>query len=177
MPKSKKRTYRRRKTIKRKPKRSKNAGMHNPDLSFFADFTDAKNSMIGANKAEKLKDMIYYAKKDISEVEDDIKLLKAYLRYNKNRKTKVMPSQEVKDILRGKDLYDMPEPTPRREAQRYYDLVEGEYDAYDYLLEKKRRYLKKMHRYLKGLDSYLKHAKKHEKRIGVYKSEAPTGNF
>ena len=42
MPKSKKRTYRRRKTIKRKPKRSKNAGMHNPDLSFFTDFTDAK---------------------------------------------------------------------------------------------------------------------------------------
>ena len=44
--------------------------------------------------------------------------------------------QEVKDILRGKDLYDMPEPTPKREAQRYYDLVEGEYDQYDYLLEK-----------------------------------------
>ena len=34
-----------------------------------------------------------------------------------------------------------------------------------------------MRRYLKGLDSYLKHAKKHEKRIGVYKSEAPTGNI
>ena len=103
MPKSKKRTYRKRRTVKRK--RSKRAGMYAPDLSFFADFSDAKNSMIGANKAEKLKDMIYYAKKDISEVEDDIKLLKAYLRYNKNRKTKVMPSQEVKDILRGKDLW------------------------------------------------------------------------
>ena len=174
MPKTKKRTYRRRRTVKRK--RSKKSGMHNPDLSFFTDLSDAKNSMIGANKAEKLKDMIYYAKKDINEVEDDTKLLKAYLRYNKNRKTKVMPSQEVKDILRGKDLYDMPEPTPRREAQRYYDIVEGEYDQYDYILEKKRRYLKKMRRYLKGLEAYHKHAKKHEKRIGVYKSDAPVGN-
>ena len=50
MPKSKKRTYRRRKTIKRK--RSKIAGMYAPDLSFFADFSNAKNSMIGTNQVK-----------------------------------------------------------------------------------------------------------------------------
>ena len=177
MPKSKKRTYRRQKTIKRKPKRSKRAGMYAPDLSFFTDFSDAKNSMIGANKAEELKDRIHYIKEDISDLEEDVNLLKAYLRYNKNRKTKVMPTKDIKDILRGKDLYDMSEATPRREAQRYYDLLEDEYDVYNDLLKKKRRQLKNMERYFKGLDSYYKHAEKHEKRIGVYKSEAPTGNF
>ena len=101
--------------------------------------TIEKNTMVGVNEAKALKRRIH----QINILEEEVNLLKAYLRYNKNRKTKVMPSQEVKDILGGKDLYDMPEPTPRREAQRYYDLVEGEYDQYDYLLEKKRRYLKK----------------------------------
>ena len=118
--------------------------------------------------------MIYYIKEDISEVEDDIKLLKAYLRYN--RMTKVMPTEKIKDMLKGKDLYDMPEPTPRCEAQRYYDFVEGEYHQYDYLLEKKRRYLKNMERYFKGLDSYHKHAEKYENHIGVHKPET-IGNF
>ena len=174
MPKSKKQKHRRRKTFKRKAKPSERAGMDEP-LSFFADFSSAKNSMIGANKAEKLKDMIFYTKKDISELEEDANLLKAYLRYNKNRKTKVMPAQEVKDILEGKDLYDMPEPTPRREAQRYYDLLQDQYHEYDYHLKKKRRYLKKMNQYLKGVESYHKHAKEHEKRIRVYKPDVSIG--
>ena len=120
--------------------------------------------------------MIYYIKEDISEVEDDIKLLKAYLRYN--RKTKVMPTEKIKDMLRGKDLYDMPEPTPRCEAQRSYDFVEGEY--YELLYKSDLRYLKeqrkRMKRYSKGLDSYHKHAEKYENRIGVHKPET-IGNF
>ena len=88
-----------------------------------------------------------------------------------------MPSEELKDILGGKDLYDMPEPTPKREAQRYYDLLEGAYLEYDYHLKEDLRYLKRAKQYLKGLDSYHRHAKKYEKRIGVYKPKAPTGNF
>ena len=72
MPKSKKRTYRRRKTIKRK--RSKNAGMRNPDLGFFADFTDAKNTMVGVNEAKALKRRIH----QINILEEEINLLKAY---------------------------------------------------------------------------------------------------
>ena len=174
MPKTKKQRYRRRKTIKRK--RSKRAGMHEP-LGFFADFTTAKNSMIGVNTAEKLKKRINYLEEQISELKEKANLLKAYLRFNKNRHIKVMPSEEVKDILGGKDLYDMPEPTPKREAQRYYDLLEEANLEYDYHLKEDKARLKKMRRYLKGLESYHKHAKKHEERIGVYKPNAPTGNF
>ena len=175
MPKTKKRTYRKRRTVKRK--RSKRAGMYAPDLSFFADMSDAKNSMIGVNQTKRLKNMINYAKKDISNLEKNTNLLKAYLRYNKNRTMKVMPSQKVKDILGGKDLYDMPEPTPRREAQRYYDLLEEQYHEYDYYLKKKKNDRRRLNQYLKGLESYHKHAKKHEEDIGVYKPNAPTGNF
>ena len=143
MPKSKKRTYRRRKTIKRKPKRSKNAGMRNPDLGFFADFTDAKNTMVGVNEAKALKRRIH----QINILEEEVNLLKAYLRYNKNRKTKVMPTEKIKDILEGKDLYDMPEPNPRHEAQRYYDLLEAEY--YELLYKYDLRYLKELRKRMK----------------------------
>ena len=182
MVKSKKQRYKRRKTVKKrhntfkqKPKHIRKSGMHEP-LGFFTDFSDAKNSMIGVNKLEKLKDMINYTKKDISELEEDANILKAYLRYNKNKHIKVMPSQEVKDILGGKDLYDMPEPTPRREAQRYYDLLEAAYLEYDYHLKEDLRRLERMKRYSKRLKSYHRHAKKYEKQIGVYESDAPTGH-
>ena len=186
MPKSKKRTYRRRKTIKRKPKRSKNAGMHNPDLSFFADFTDAKNTMVGANEAKELKSRIH----KINKLEEKVNLLKGYLRYNKNSNPKLMPTEKIKDILKGKDLYDMPVPLPataslqarvrraQEEAQRYYDLLEDEY--YELLHKYDLRYLKelrkRMKRRFKGLDSYHKHAEKYENRIGVHKPET-IGNF
>lgn len=182
MVKSKKQRYRRKKTVKkrhntfkRKPKRIRKSGMHEP-IAFFADFTTAKNSMIGVNAAEKLKERINYLEEDISELKEKTKLLKAYLRFNKNRHIKVMPSAELKDLLGGKDLYDMPEPTPKREAQRYYDLLEGAYLEYDYHLKEDLRRLKRMKRYSKGLKSYHRHAKKYEKQIGVYESDAPTGH-
>lgn len=177
MPKSKKRTYRTRKTIKRKPKHSKKAGMHEPDLSFFTDFSDAKNSMIGVNTVPRLNWYKEGLEEDINDLEENVALIKAYLRYNKNRQRKLMPSKIVKETLRGKDLYDQPEPTPGREAERYYDLLENEYEQNKDYLERSKYKLKRVNRHLKFIKNYHKHSKKYEESIGVYKPEAPTGNF
>jgi len=175
MPKSKKRTYGRRKTIKCKPKRSKKAGMHEPDLSFFTDYTDAKNSMIGVNTVPRLNWYKEGLEEDINDLEENVALIKAYLRYNKNRQRKLMPSKIVKETLRGK--YVGKEATPGREAERYYDLLENQYELNKDYLERSKYKLKRVNGYLKFIKKYHKHSKKYEESIGVYKPEAPTGNF
>ena len=174
MSKSKKRTYRRRNTFKRKAKRSKRAGMNEP-LGFFADCSSAKNSMIGVKELEKCIMHKKGMEERINDVKEQVSMLKKYLDNNRDKSIKEMPSDEVIELLNGKELYDQHESSPAREAQRLYDLLEDEYEQQDHMLNKYQYGLMRIKRHLNWLKSYHKHANAYEKHIGVYKPDAPVG--
>ena len=169
MPKSKKRTYRRRKTIKRKPKRSKRAGMHRSTVGIFAT-KQSKNSMITNNKQlKKQLNLINEIKKNINFSKKKISIIKKYLDDNGEEDYKEIPDSDVIEQLEGKEQFYGLLP----DGEEYYDLLEEEYDQENYYLEGLKQELEEA---LEKIKPYEK-AKEHEKRIGVYKSDAPTRNF
>lgn len=169
MPKSKKRTYRRRKTIKRKPKRSKRAGMHRSTVGVFAT-KRSRNSMITDNKQfKKLLNDLNEIKKNINFSKEKISIIKEYLDDNREEDCKEMPDSDVIEQLEGKEqFYGL-----LLDSEEYYDLLEEEYDQENYYLEGLQQELEQ------GLEKIKPHekAKKHEKRIGVYKPNASIRNF
>ena len=169
MPKSKKQKHKRRKTIKRKPKRSKRAGMHKNTVGVFAT-KQSKNSMITNNKQlKKQLNLINEIKKNIIFSEKKILIIKEYLDDNRDENYKEMPDDNVIEQLEGKELFYGLLP----DGDEYYDLLEEEYDQENNYLEGLKLELKEA---LEKIKPY-KNAKEHEKRIGVYKPNATTINF
>lgn len=167
MPKSKKRTYRRRKTIKRK--RSKRAGMHRSTVGVFAT-KQSKNSMITNYKQlKKQLNDLYEIKKNINFSKKKISIIKKYLDDNREEDYKEMPDSDVIEQLEGKEQFYGLLP----DSEEYYDLLEEEYDQENYYLEEAKQELEEVLNKIKPHEK----AKKHEKRIGVYKPNVLTGNY
>jgi len=174
MPKSKKqkhrkRTYRKRKKIERKLKHSKRAGMHRSTVGVFAT-KQSKNSMITDNKKlKKQLNLINEIKKNMKFSEKKILIIKKYLDDNREEDCKEMPDDDVIEQLEGKEQFYGLLP----DSEEYYDLLEEEYDQENYYLEGLKQELEEA---LEKIKLHEK-AKEHEKRIGIYKPNAPTGNF
>ena len=169
MPKSKKQKHKRRKTIKRKPKRSKRAGMHRNVVGIFAT-KQSKNSMITNNKQlKKQLNLINEIKKNIIFSEKKILIIKEYLDDNRDENYKEMPDDDVIEQLEGKELFYGLLP----DGDEYYDLLEEEYDQENNYLEGLKLELKEALEKIKPYEI----AKEHEKCIGIYKPNATTINF
>lgn len=168
MPKSK-RTYRRKKKLNRKLKRSKRAGMHRSTVGVFAT-KQSKNSMITNHKQlKKQLNDLYEIKKNINFSKKKISIIKKYLDDNREEDCKEMPDSDVIEQLEGKEQFYGILP----DSEEYYDLLEEEYDQENYYLEEVKQELEEVLNKIKPHEK----AKKHEKRIGVYKPNVLTGNY
>jgi len=80
-----------------------------------------------------------------------------------------MPDSDVIEQLEGKEQFYGILP----DSEEYYDLLEEEYDQENYYLEEVKQELEEVLNKIKPHEK----AKKHEKRIGVYKPNVLTGNY